>query len=174
MARSKKHEKNLAKVQSMIDGDYQQKLQVGQYNPTEKHREVGDKWTDAEGDKWEQKEGYKMKVSNTPSVGLFSKVCKDCGHNCTIGEQHYATWKRFNRCYYCQIDFEAMLATQRIGEKNNKWWFWVKLHELQRWVAADKESEAMIQEIMSSKINDRTLDNALAAANIEDARKAAQ
>ena len=76
-----KQSKNLAKVQSMLDGTYGGKIQSG-YTPTEKHREVGDKWTDSEGYEWEQKEGFRVKsggnMISSLSVGVnfttFSKV----------------------------------------------------------------------------------------------------
>ena len=42
---SDRYEKNIRKVQDMVDGDYKTKLQVGQYNPTEEKHEVGDKWS---------------------------------------------------------------------------------------------------------------------------------
>ena len=44
-----KESKNLAKVQSMLDGTYGGKIQSG-YTPTDEHREVGDKWTDSDVD----------------------------------------------------------------------------------------------------------------------------
>ena len=56
MARSRKLEKNLSNIQDMLDGNYKEKLQVGQYNPTDERREVGDKWSDSDGQEWEQKE----------------------------------------------------------------------------------------------------------------------
>ena len=43
MARSRRHENNLAKVQSMIDGTYGGKIQSG-YEAKTVHREVGDRW----------------------------------------------------------------------------------------------------------------------------------
>ena len=44
-----KQSKNLAKVQSMLDGTYGGKIQVGQYAPTDDVRQVRDKWTESEG-----------------------------------------------------------------------------------------------------------------------------
>ena len=43
-----KESKNLAKVQSMLDGTYGGKIQSG-YTPTEEVRKVGDKWIDSQG-----------------------------------------------------------------------------------------------------------------------------
>ena len=77
-----KQSKNLAKVQSMLDGTYGGKIQSG-YSPTEEIRNVGDKWTDSEGYEWEQKEGFRVKNSVMPAVGMFNHQCKDCGKNCS-------------------------------------------------------------------------------------------
>ena len=38
----------------------------------EKKREVGERWTDANGKEWEQKEGYKISVSDRKSTRLNS------------------------------------------------------------------------------------------------------
>ena len=42
--------KNIKKVAEMLDGSYgQRKITVGQYQPTEEVRKVGDRWTDSDG-----------------------------------------------------------------------------------------------------------------------------
>ena len=110
MAKSRKHEKNLAKVQSMLDGTYGGQIQVG-YGKTEKHRSVGDTWTDSEGYEWEQKDGYQVKKGNTPAVGMFHQQCKDCDTNCSTEKRHKHTWVRYKRCYHCQMNFEIDLKT---------------------------------------------------------------
>ena len=69
--------KNLQKVQDMLDGNFQSKIQVG-YSKTEERREIGDRWFDSDGKEWEQKDGYISSVSKTPARGIFDKVCKDC------------------------------------------------------------------------------------------------
>ena len=55
-----KQSKNLAKVQSMLDGTYGGKIQSG-FVPDNVHagRKIGEKWTDSDGVEWEQKNGYK-------------------------------------------------------------------------------------------------------------------
>ena len=86
MAKTRKHEKNLAKVQSMIDGTYDSefgKIQVGQYSPTEKVRKVGDVWTDSDGIRWEQKEGFRVKGSTIGKHYSWDMKCKDCGTLCS-------------------------------------------------------------------------------------------
>ena len=113
-----KQSKNLAKVQSMLDGTYGGKIQVGQYAPTDEVRQVGDKWTDSEGYEWEQKEGFRVKSGgNMIARGIFNHQCKDCGKNCspkTAKPWDRDVWKADGRCYHCQIDFEASLKTKPI------------------------------------------------------------
>ena len=150
----KKISKNLSKVQSMLDGTFGgHKSQVG-YTPDKIDRKPGDVWTDSEGIKWEQKKGYRVRVS--ANVGIFRYQCKDCKKNCGNRKLDKDTWKRFERCYYCQIDFEAVL--QGMG----KWDFWVRLQELNRYYAMEyemeqwifnKDSEEMISAFESSVAN---------------------
>ena len=148
MARSKKYEKNLARVQSMLDGDFNRKIQSGYTPDSTGKREIGDTWTDVDGVKWEQRKGYKVKVGNTPSVGVFKYQCKDCNLRCTKSFD-VDTYKRMGRCYYCQISFEEHLKYDKecqIGENNNKWFFWVRLQQLLRWESMDREAEQLIND----------------------------
>tara|TARA_Y100001970_G_scaffold245745_1_gene313017 strand:+ start:705 stop:1253 length:549 start_codon:yes stop_codon:yes gene_type:complete len=182
MAKTRRHEKNLAKVQSMIDGTYDSefgKIQVGQYDPAEKTRKVGDKWKDSDGVEWEQREGYRVKGRSTGRHYSWDMNCKDCGTNCgsTKGELNRLnnkTYIRMNRCYYCQIDFEAILKTRKIGERNNKHFFWVKLMTIQRWEQMEKEANERMIQIFDTNTSNKHLDNALANANIKDAQEAAK
>ena len=73
------------------------------------------------------------------------------------------------RCYYCQIDFEEDLKCIKIGKKGNKWQFWVKLQELKRWDAVDREVEQFVMNrYEENKINpfDKSVVNAMANANV--------
>ena len=166
-----KNSKNLQRVSDMLDGTYQGKLQVGQYNPTEKTRKIGERWTDSDGKEWEQKDGYRASVKRTPSVGIFPQTCKDCGTNCGYGatKMDKDTHKRQQRCYYCQIDFEAMLKSRVIGKTNNKHFFWTRLMELQRWIAGRNELEAWIFERHeeNKKLFDESVANAMANENVD-------
>ena len=182
MAKTRRHEKNLAKVQSMIDGTYSSeygKLQVGQYEPTkEETRKVGDKWVDSDGVQWEQKQGFKVKGKMRRHYS-WDQNCKDCGTNCgsTKGELHNRnnkTFIRMGRCYYCQIDFEAKLKSKRIGDNNNKHFFWVKLMTIKRWLEMEKEANERMIQIFDTNTSNKAIDNALANANIVDAREAAK
>ena len=125
---AKKESKNLAKVQSMLDGTYGGKIQVGQYAPTDEVRQVGDKWTDSEGYEWEQKEGFRVKLSNTPAVGMFNHQCKDCGKNCS--PKMAKPWDRDcfkadGRWYYCQMDYEKDLK----ADKPIRWFAYRRLKD---------------------------------------------
>ena len=73
---AKKQSKNLQKVQDMLDGKHESKIQVGYSTAAERH-EVGDIWTDSDGKKWEQKNGYIVSVSKLPSAGLGDQ-CSEC------------------------------------------------------------------------------------------------
>ena len=166
MARNKKYEKNLEKVQSYLDGTHQGKIQSG-YTPTEETHKVGDKWIDLDGVQWEQKNGYRSKVSKV-NVGIFSKQCKECDKPCTKSFD-IDTYNRMGRCYDCQVTFELDLKFMRIGENGNKWQFWIKLQELKRWDSIDREVEQFIlNRHEENKINlfDKSIVNAMANANI--------
>ena len=164
MAKTRRHEKNLAKVQSMIDGTYSSeygKLQVGQYEPKEETRKVGDKWVDSDGVQWEQKEGFKVKGKMRRHYS-WDQNCEDCGTNCgsTKGEsnkRNNKTFIRMGRCYYCQIDFEMKL------KREGKWEDWVKEMETKRWetVLAEYEAEMNLHDESKGPF-DKTVANAIA------------
>ncbi len=159
--------KNLQKVSEMLDGSYKRKLQVGYAEEKSTDRKVGEEWEDSDGKRWIQRKGYKESLKNTPNVGIFSQVCKDCGTNCgknnTI-KVHNEVWKKFNRCYYCQINFEADLKKKPI-----RWWAWTRLQDMQRWIAGRKELEEWIFEKHeeNKKLFDKSVANAMANANVD-------
>ena len=163
-----KQSKNLAKVQSMLDGTYGGKIQSG-YSPTEEVRNVGDKWTDSEGYEWEQKEGFQVKKSIMPAVGLFNHQCKDCGKNCS--PKMAKPWDRDcfkadGRCYHCQIDFEAELKTG----KPLRWFAYRRLKDLQNMEAIHRDMEQWVEEMTKEKNKnpfDETVANALANGEVE-------
>jgi hypothetical protein len=158
-----KKKNNIQKVSEMLDGTFTGfKTQVG-YEKETVHRKVGDRWIDSDGKEWEQHEGFYSSVKKMPSVGIFDKVCKDCGTNCgkkNGDKRHYDTWMRMNRCFYCQIDFEAVLHTK--GE----WEDWVKDQEIKRWDEIFKDLEELEKEKKSKKIFDKSVANAMANANV--------
>ena len=163
-----KQSKNLAKVQSMLDGTYQSKIQVGQYSPTDEVRKVGDKWTDSEGYEWEQKKGFRVKLSNTPAVGMFNHQCKDCGKNCS--PKMAKPWDRDcfkadGRCYYCQMDYEENLKIKPI-----KWFAYRRLKDLQNMESLEKDMIQWIDEMTKQRNKnpfDEKVANALANGEVE-------
>jgi hypothetical protein len=163
MARSEKHEKNLQKVQDMLDGNQTGKLQVGMHTPENVHegRKVGDVWEDSDGVKWEQKEGYRSKVSVMPEVGIFPHKCSDCGDNCDSDKRNKATFLRMGRCYYCQLNFEVDLKAK------GKWEEWVMEQEAKRWEGFLKEQGLELDELRGKIAFDKRVANALANGNVE-------
>ena len=168
MARSKKLERNLQKVQSMIDGDYKSKIQVG-YSTAEEVRKVGDKWTDSEGYEWEQKDGFKVKLSNTPAVGMFNHQCKDCKKNCspkTAKKWDRDTYKADGRCYHCQLNYELDLKF----DSPVRWFAYRRLKDLQNMDSILKDMEQWVEEktkLKNEKVFDDKIANALANGEVE-------
>ena len=162
-----KQSKNLAKVQSMLDGTYGGKTQVG-YSTVEEHRKVGDKWTDSEGYEWEQKEGFQVKKSVMPAVGMFNHQCKDCKKNCspkTGKPWDRDTYKADGRCYYCQIDYEAELKSKPI-----RWFAYRRLKDLRNMTALEKDMEQWVDELTEQRKKnpfDMKVANALANGEVE-------
>tara|TARA_B100000287_G_scaffold119378_1_gene111375 strand:+ start:628 stop:1167 length:540 start_codon:yes stop_codon:yes gene_type:complete len=172
MAKSRKYEKNLAKIQDMLDGNHGRKIVVGDASvgthPNDNHK-VGDKWIDSDGIEWEQKQGYRSKVRTMPNVGLFSKVCKDCKKNCSPNKLDKDTWVRMERCYHCQINFEALLQTYPI-----KYWAWMRLQVLTRWEAMERDMEQLVEERykeLKKRVFDKSVANALANSNVDTSMK---
>ena len=168
-----KYEKNLSKVQDMLDGTYAGKIQSG-YVGEDIHanREVGERYFDSDGNEWENKgKNYRVKISRLPSVGLFDKVCKDCDKPC-IKKFDKHTYNRMDRCYNCQVQFEEDLKwdkKNKIGKNNNKWFFWVKLQQLKRWESIDRDMEQLVEaNYQENKKNpfDMSVANAIANANV--------
>jgi len=140
-----KQSKNLAKVQSMLDGTYGGKIQSG-YSPTEEIRNVGDKWIDSEGYEWEQKEGFRVKNSIMPAVGMFNHQCKDCGKNCSpkmAKPWDRDVWKADGRCYHCQMNFELDLEF----DSKLRWFAYRRLKDLINMEALEKDMVQWIDDM---------------------------
>ena len=160
---SKKHSKNLQKVQDMLDGKGTGKIQSG-YMPTEETHKVGDRWFDSDGKEWEQKNGYRVNITKLADAGIADQ-CSDCDKYIT------ATWdkdiyKWNNRCYYCQIDFEAEL------KGTGKYEEWLENHHKrikEEYVEKfEKENEELVKEIEKLENPfDMKVANALANGNVD-------
>ena len=164
-----KESKNLAKVQSMLDGTYGGKTQVG-YSNVEEVRKVGDTWTDSEGYEWEQKDGYQVKKGGSmPSMGMFNHQCKDCGKNCS--PKMAKPWDRDcfkadGRCYYCQMDYEIDLK----ADKSIRWFAYRRLKDLKNMEALEKDMIQWVDEMQKTKDKnpfDEKVANALANGEVE-------
>ena len=164
-----KQSKNLAKVQSMLDGTYGGKTQVG-YSTVEEHRKVGDKWTDSEGYKWEQKEGFQVKSGGSmPAVGMFNHQCKDCGKNCS--PKMSKPWDRDcfkadGRCYHCQTNYELDLKF----DKPIRWFAYRRLKDFKNMESLEKDMiqwvDAITEERKKNPFNMKVA-NALANGEVE-------
>tara|TARA_R100000697_G_scaffold40592_1_gene52950 strand:+ start:42 stop:566 length:525 start_codon:yes stop_codon:yes gene_type:complete len=163
-----KQSKNLAKVQSMLDGTYGGKIQSG-YSPIEEYRKVGDKWTDSEGYEWEQKDGYQVKKGGSmPARGMFNHQCKDCKKNCSpkiAKPWDRDVWKADGRCYYCQMDYEIDLK----ADKPIRWFAYRRLKDLKNMIALEKEMIQWVDEITKEREQnpfDETIANAIANGEV--------
>lgn len=165
-----KQSKNLAKVQSMLDGTYGRKIVVGDASVgREQARAIGDTWTDSEGYEWEQKDGYQIKKGGSmPAVGMFNHQCKDCGKNCSpkmAKPWDRDCWKADGRCYYCQMDYEIDLKSKPI-----RWFAYRRLKDLINMKSLEKDMEQWVEELTEQRKQnpfDETIANALANGEVE-------
>ena len=103
-----------------------------------------------------------------PSVGLFSKQCKDCGKNCS--PKMAKPWDRDcfkadGRCYYCQLDYEVELKTKPI-----RWFAYRRLKDLQNMESIEKDMIQWVEEMekqKNEKVFDDKVANALANGEVE-------
>jgi len=159
---AKKQSKNLQKVQNMLDGKHERKIQSG-YLPTEETHKVGDIWTDSDGKKWEQKNGYRVNITKLANAGV-AEQCSDCKKFIVEKwDKDVFFWN--GRCYYCQIDFEAELRgtgkyDEWLQEKVKKF----KETYIEKWEEENKEFTKELENLenpFSKKIA-----NALSNANV--------
>ena len=105
---------------------------------TTHQRKEGEEWTDARGRSWKIEDGKRKQITKVPPRG-FDK-CKGC-EKLILKTIDQETYDRFQKCQYCQIDFEMKLR------KEGKWKDWVQEQEKKRWeaVLAEYESEMNLQ-----------------------------
>tara|TARA_R100001163_G_C4946984_1_gene116372 strand:- start:62 stop:538 length:477 start_codon:yes stop_codon:yes gene_type:complete len=132
--------KNIEKVKKLIAGVSGQGTPRIGYTPKSiQMRKEGEEWIDARGRSWKIEDGKRKQITKIPPRG-FDK-CDDCKKLIlkTIDQQ---TYNRFQKCKYCQIDFEMKL------KKEDKWDDWVKEMETKRWeaVLAEYEAENIVME----------------------------
>ena len=151
--------KNTQRVQEILDGNYKRKIQVG-HERTEITREIGERWTDSDGKEWEQKNGYIASIKKTPNAGLGDQ-CSDC-KSLIIKQWDKEIYKFNNRCYYCQIEFEAELkGTGKFDEWKENQDKRIKEQYIEQF---EKENKELIKEIEKMKKNDNPFDAKVANA----------
>ena len=138
----------------MVKGVYDRPIQVGYKSKTDLQRKEGEEWTDARGRSWKIENGKRKQITKIPPRG-FDK-CNDC-EKLILKDIDQNTYNRMQRCYHCQLEFEADLS--RKGE----WQNWMKEMEEKRWesVLAEYESEMKLIEDSDSPF-DTKVANALA------------
>jgi hypothetical protein len=145
---------NIEKIQKMVKGIYNRPIQTGYESKTVQQRKEGEEWTDARGRSWKIEDGKRKQITKVPPRG-FDK-CDDCEKLIlkTIDQQ---TYDRFQKCKYCQIDFEMKL------KREGKWEDWVKEMETKRWEAVLAEYESEMKLLDNGKgAFDKTVANAIA------------
>ena len=164
---SKKHSKNLQKVQDMLDGKGTGKIQVG-YKTIDEVRKVGDKWVDADGIPWEQKDGYRVKgrlATSDVTHHSWDKKCSDC-EDLILKPWDRDTHKADGRCYHCQLNYEIDLKADR----PIRWFAYRRLKDLQNMESIEKDMVQWVDEITEQRKQnpfDMSVANALANGNVE-------
>jgi len=148
---------NIEKIQKMVKGIYDRKIQVGYIGKV--IRKEGEEWEDYNGRKWKIENGKRKQITKIPSRG-FDK-CNDCEKLIlkTVDQQ---TYNRMQRCYHCQLEFEADL------HQKGEWQNWVKEQEEKRWEAVLKEYESEMELNKDANPFDKGVANSLANENIKN------
>ena len=156
----------MQKVQDMLDGNYKNKIQVGQYTGEDGHRKVGDKWTDSDGNEWEQKEGYRTKNTNNVKHHSWDEKCLSC-EKLILKKWDKDTHKADGRCYHCQLDYEVDLK----ADKWIRWYAYRRLKDLKNMDALHKDMEqwvfSMHEHRKGEKIFDESVANAIANDEVD-------
>ena len=138
----------------MIKGVYNRPIQIGYQGKSIGERKEGETWVDHNNRTWVKEDGKRKQITKIPPRG-FDK-CNDCEKLIfkTIDQQ---TYNRMQRCYHCQLEFEADL------HRNDKWKDWVKEMEENRWgtILKEYESEMKLMDDTDSPF-DPKIANALA------------
>ena len=147
--------KNIEKVKKLLAGvGGQGTPRIGYTGKTIHMRKEGEIWEEPSGRKYVKEDGKRKQITKIPPKG-FDK-CKDCEKLIlkTIDQQ---TYNRMQKCYYCQMEFEATL------QREGKWNDWVADMEKKRWDGILKEYDQEIAEIKQKNPFDKTVANALAS-----------
>jgi hypothetical protein len=151
---------NIKKIQDMLLGKHKQKVQVGYESATLHQREEGEEWIDARGRRWIKENGKRKQITKTDGIGF--KHCNDC-KKMILKKIDEDTYNRMQRCYYCQIDFEAKL------KDSGKWKDWVVEQERMRFESVKDEIMDALKEAGESKT--LKMDKSVAYAIANENRK---
>jgi len=161
--------KNLAKVQDMLDGNYNNKIQVGVGDQeVDKVRQVGDKWVDSDGVPWEQRDGYQVKgrlATSNRTHPSWDKKCSMC-ESLILKTWDKDTYKADGRCYHCQLNYEMDLKF----DKPIRWFAYRRLKDFKNMKSIEKDMEHWIDERhkqLQENPFDNTIANAIANGEVE-------
>ena len=165
---SKKHSKNLQKVQDMLDGKGTGKIQVGFSENSDEKREIGDKWVDADGIPWEQKDGYRVKgrlATSDITHHSWDEKCSDC-ETLILKPWDKDVYNADGRCYHCQLNYELDLKF----DSKLRWFAYRRLKDFKNMKSIEKDMEQWVDErhkMLQENPFDMTVANALANSNVE-------
>ena len=142
----------------MIQGVYNRPIQIGYHGKSIGERKEGETWVDHNNRTWVKEDGKRKQIPKIPPRG-FDK-CNDCEKLIlkTIDRQ---TYNRMQRCYHCQLEFEADL------HQKGEWQNWVKEQEEKRWEATLKEYELEMELNKDANPFDKSVANALSDENLK-------
>ena len=143
----------------MVKGVYKRPIQIGYESKTDLQQKEGEEWEDHNGRKWKIENGKRKQITKVPPRG-FDK-CNDC-EKLILKDIDQNTYNRMQRCYHCQLEFEADL--HRKGE----WQNWVKEQEEKRWETVLKEYESEMELNKDTNPFDKSVANALSDENIKN------
>jgi hypothetical protein len=105
---------NLSIVRDYLDGT-RPFIQVGyDENVALQSRKEGEEWEDSNGVKWVKKNGYKKRVSKKAQY-VFEQRCTVCNADMKWGNYlDQKIYPKTQRCYECNIEFEAILKSRGI------------------------------------------------------------
>jgi hypothetical protein len=150
---------NIEKIQKMVKGVYKRPIQIGYESKTDLQRKEGEEWEDHNGRKWKIENGKRKQITKVPPRG-FDK-CNDC-EKLILKDIDQNTYNRMQRCYHCQLEFEADL------HQKGEWQNWVKNQEEKRWETVLKEYESEMELNKDTNPFDKSVANALSDENIKN------
>ena len=162
-----KKSKNLAKVQSMLDGTYGGKIQSG-FTATDIHanREIGERYFDHDDKEWEKTEYGRTSVNKLANVGLGDNCSNEDCKKLILKKWDKDTYKADGRCYHCQMNYELDLSF----DAPIRWFAYRRLKDFKNMTSIEKEMIQWVDEfekIRNEKVFDESIANALANGEVE-------